>query len=624
MGYDVISRGARERRLTTLAAVVFAMAPLACAQPAYNISTIAGNYTRGFSGDGAAATSAELAGPQALAVDSSGNLYIVDEINSRIRKVTSGGTISTVAGNGTQGYAGDGAAASSAELNAPYAIKVDSAGNLYIADLGNFVVRKVTGTTISTIAGNSQGGYSGDGGPATAAMLNHPSGVALDSAGNLYIAEQLNHRIRKVDASGNITTVAGNGLAGYSGDGGLGIKAQLNAPLGIATDKAGNLYIADSANNVIRMLAPNGIITTIAGNGNGGYSGDNAAATAAKLFRPFDVATDSAGNVYIADYNNQRIREVTVNGVITTIAGGIGAGYTGDGGPATSAALNFPTGVAVDSGGNVYIADSNNNVIRKLTPLAAQPATPVITAVSNASSFGGGSAIAPGSWIEVYGTNLAATMRSWTGADFSGVNAPTSLDGTTITIGGLPAYVDFVSGFQVNVQVPSGVPSGTQPMKISTQAGGTSQAFNVAVNSVQPGLLGPPSFIIGGRQYMAAIFPDGSFVLPPGTFADVNSHRPLPGDTIELFGVGFGPVTPGINAGVVTQQSNTITGGLSSLQVFFNGTPGTVTYAGLAPGSVGLYQINVVVPTISASDQVKLTFTLNGVPSTQSLYTIVL
>ena len=185
MGYDVISRGARERRLTTLAAVVFAMAPLACAQPAYNISTIAGNYTRGFSGDGAAATSAELAGPQALAVDSSGNLYIVDEINSRIRKVTSGGTIrlrSRSNGADAPGVMQAMAPAANArELNAPYAIKVDSAGNLYIADLGNFVVRKVTGTTISTIAGNSQGGYSGDGGPATAAMLNHPSGVALDS-----------------------------------------------------------------------------------------------------------------------------------------------------------------------------------------------------------------------------------------------------------------------------------------------------------------------------------------------------------------------------------------------------------------------------------------------------------
>ena len=619
--YEVLKRWAA-------AGFLGAFAIVACqAQTRYTITTVAGNNTRGFSGDGAAATAAELNGPQAVAVDASGNLYINDEVNSRIRKVTAAGTISTIAGNGAQGYTGDGGAATSAELNSPFGIKVDSAGNVYISDLANFVVREVKGTTISTIAGNNAtAGYAGDGGAATAAALNHPTGLALDAAGNLYIADQLNHRVRKVDTSGNITTVAGNGVAGYSGDGGLGTKAQLNAPFGIALDKAGNLYIADSANNRIRILYANGIISTYAGNGTGGYTGDNGSALAAEIYRPFDVAVDSTGNVFIADYNNNCIREVTVNGSINTIAGGIGSGYSGDGGPALSATLSFPTGVAVDASGNLYVADSNNNVVRKLTPVANQtPAAPSILAVSSASSFGGLNVAAPGSWIEIYGSNLAATMRSWTGADFTGINAPTSLDGTSVKIAGIPAYVDFVSGFQVNAQVPSGVPSGPNSITVTTAAGGTSVTYNVNINPTSPGLLAPSSFIINGRQYVAALFPDGAtFVMPPGTFAGVTSKRPLPGDTIELFGVGFGPVTPSVQAGQVVQQSNTVSGGLGAVQVFFNGTPGTVTYAGLSPGSIGLYQINVVVPSVGASDVVQLTFSLNGVTSAQSLYTIVL
>ncbi|MHB1953016.1 MAG: NHL domain-containing protein [Sulfobacillus sp.] len=352
------------------------------------INTVAGNGASGYSGDGGAATSAELSYPLGVVLDSAGNLYIADTFNNRIRKVTaSTGDISTVAGNGTAGYSGDGGPATSAELDFPFGVVVDSAGNLYIADTYNQRIRKVTATTgvITTVAGNGYGapnscGFSGDGGPATSAELCGTNGVAVDSAGNLYIADTYNNRIRKVTAStGIISTVAGNGTYGYSGDGGPATSAELWAPQGVAVDSAGNLYIADRFNQRIRKVtASTGIITTVAGNGASGYSGDGGPATSAKLAQPFGVAVDSAGNLYIADSYNNRIRKVSaITGVITTVAGNGTYGYAGDNGPATSAELSYPQGVVLDSLGNLYIPDSYNQRIRKVSTNAILPTTPV-------------------------------------------------------------------------------------------------------------------------------------------------------------------------------------------------------------------------------------------------------
>src|SRR5271157_2250007 len=324
------------------------------------ITTVAGNGTHGFSGDGGSATSASI-GAFGVAVDSFGNLYIADRDSNRIRRV-SDGTITTVAGNGTNGFSGDGGPATSAWLYQPHGVLVDSAGNLYIADYCNNRVRKVTGGTITTIAGNGNSGFSGDGGPATSASIFSPSGMAVDSAGNLYIADDGNRRVRKV-TGGTIATIAGNGLYRYSGDGGPSTSASLNSPNGVAVDSAGNLYIADTYNDRIRKVS-GGTITTVAGNGTNGFSGDGGPATSASLFWPYGVAVDSAGNLYIADSGNNRIRKVT-GGTITTVAGG-GSGL-GDGGPATSASLALPYGVAVDSAGNLYIADFGNNRIRKVS-----------------------------------------------------------------------------------------------------------------------------------------------------------------------------------------------------------------------------------------------------------------
>jgi sugar lactone lactonase YvrE len=339
------------------------------------ITTVAGNGTVGYYGDGGAATQAELNSPIGVAVDASGNLFIAEEANNVIRKVGTDGIISTVAGNGADGYSGDGGAATNAELSLPRGVAVDASGNLFIADWWNSRIREVgINGIINTLAGGGTNGL-GDGGLATNAELSVPSGVALDASSNLFIADQGNMRIRKVGADGIITTVAGNGAEGYSGDGGAATNAELDNPVGVAVDASGNLFIVDLLNALIRKVGADGIISTAAGNGAYGYSGDGGPATKAELGGPRGVAVDASGNLFIADQNNERIRKVGTNGIITTVAGNgyinqntrsLAGGYSGDGGAATNAELNNPSGVAVDASRNLFIADAGNSRIRKV------------------------------------------------------------------------------------------------------------------------------------------------------------------------------------------------------------------------------------------------------------------
>ena len=331
------------------------------------IATVAGTGERGFGGDGGPAAKARFRSVSSLAIDGAGNLYIADYWDNRIRRVDTRGIITTVTGTGQEGYSGDGGPAVKARLHGPLGLAVDGSGSLYIADAGNHRVRRVDARgTITTVAGTGKSSYGGDGGPAARAQLSTPIGLAIDGVGNLYIADHHDHRIRRVDTRGTITTVAGTGEKGYGGDGGRAVEAQLDGPLGIAIDGAGNLYITDHYNHRIRRVDTAGIITTVAGDGRRDFGGDGGPAVKAHVSYPNDVALDGAGNLYIADLRNHRIRRVDATGTITSIAGIGNSSYGGDGSPAVEAHLREPADVALDGAGNLYIADSGNHRIRRV------------------------------------------------------------------------------------------------------------------------------------------------------------------------------------------------------------------------------------------------------------------
>jgi sugar lactone lactonase YvrE len=340
---------------------------------AQTITTVAGNGNVGHTGDGFAATSATMFFPWGITVDASNNIFFVDNGNNCIREViASTGMIINIAGTGSADFGGDGGPANSinTKLNSPQAVAVDAIGNIYIADTYNSRIRKIDASTgfINTIAGNGQQGFSGDGGPATAAKLSIPSAVAVDASGNVYIGDFSNYRVRKIDAVTNIiTTIAGTGTVGYTGDGGLATLAKIAQPQSLCIDAAGNIYIA--LDNVVRKIDASGIISTVAGSGASVYNGDGGTALTANINTAKSVTVDAAGNIYIADLGNGRIRKVDVlSGIISTIAGTGINGFNADNIVATSAKINSPYGIAVDVSGNLYIADRSNQRIRKVSP----------------------------------------------------------------------------------------------------------------------------------------------------------------------------------------------------------------------------------------------------------------
>ena len=549
----------------------------------YTIDTFAGGGSS--LGDNGPAAAAQLLAPSGVVVDRAGDLYIADYSNSRVRKVSSG-VITTVAGNGTFGFSGDNGPATSAQLSAPAGVAVDSAGNFYIADYGNSCIRKVSDGVITTVAGNGTPGYSGDNGPATSAQLNGPYGLAVDSAGNLYIADVFNYRIRKV-SNGVITTVAGNGTFGFSGDNGPATSAQLLVARRVALDSVGSLYIADSLNGRIRKVS-NGVITTVAGNGTFGFSGDNGPATSAQLDYPEDVAVDSANNLYIADAGNNRVRRVSI-GTIMTVAGDGAQGFSGDNGPATSAQLDNPMGVSVDSAGDVFIADQDNDRIRM-----AMPTVPNITAVLNAASYSSGG-VSPGEIVSIFGTSIGPANPAYLTLDSTG-KVSTSIGGVTVSFGGHLAPLTYVSSTQINAIVPYEVAGSSSSFAEVMFGGQISNEPSLQLAVTAPG-----------------IFTQNSSGTGPGAILDGDSqlntqqNPAAKGSTIQIFMTGEGLTNPAQATGAVTPENTSGVGPLTpapqlTVSVLIGNHPAQVIWDGEAPYLVaGVLQVDAVVPTTASS-----------------------
>ena len=420
------------------------------------IQTVAGDGYRTALGDGHRATAAILYQPTAVTLDGSGGLYITDTGTNRVRRVAPDGTIGTFAGTGVAGQSPDWVPATQAYLPSPVGLAPGPGGSILIADQTDNRIRMVTfNGLISTFAGNGTPGRGPEGEPPAATDLQDPRGLCADRAGGVYIVDSMNERVLRVFA-GAVTEIAGNGEGGYSGDGGEARFAQINLATACAVDTAGNLYLADTSNNRIRKVTADGLIHTIAGSGQPGYSGDEGPATAARLNAPSGIAVEDDGNVFLADTGNHRIRQITPDGVIHTIAGSGTAGYWGDGGPASGAQLYSPKGLVLDGAGNLYIADTGNNRVRRLLPKAAPPPAPVtappaLSAV-NAGSFAPGP-IAPGEIVILTGTGLGPQTGVASMADASGL-LPTQLGGSAVTFDGVPAPLLYAQYGQINVQAP--------------------------------------------------------------------------------------------------------------------------------------------------------------------------
>jgi len=636
----------RSAMCVTVAAGFLCQSTVALAQQKYIISTIAGTGNPSYAGDSASATSAELNSPFGLAVATDGSLVIADQINNRIRKI-SGGTITTIVGKGFAGMNGDDTTTpADVTMTFPTSVAYDSSGNLFYVPANDHAIFKLgTDGKVSRIAGAGSAGYdanddydpNGDADSdgtinaqdadysATApkdTQLNYPTGFAAASGGVYYIADTKNHRIRKIDAESRVTTVAGTGTAGWSEEGVAGTEADINNPTSVAVDSAGNVYFTDTMNHRVRKLDKDGIVTTVAGRGSAGYSGDLGPATAARLFYPKSIHIGPDGKLYIADTFNSRIRVVAADGTISTIAGNGRFGWYGDGGDARSAELRFPNAMAAASDGKIYISDSQNNRIRLLTPATPDPTEaekPVISlfGISTPEEFGSTAVFSPGSWMEIRGQRLAGEERSWQAGDFVDGMAPNALGGTRVVVDGIDAHVAYVSPEVVRVLMPAGIEPGRREVVVET-ARGRSEPYKVTLTESQPAVNAPRKFKVGGAQYASAVFDDGStYALPESAVTGVNSRPAKPGETITLYGTGFGDVTPNITLGQLVDSENTL---VKRLEVFFGETPAEVRYAGLAKGAVGIYQLSVVVPDGVEGDAVPVTVKLDGEASNQDLH----
>jgi uncharacterized protein (TIGR03437 family) len=521
-----------------------------------SVTSVAGNGTLSYSGDNGPALAAQLNNPQSVAVDAAGNVYIADTANDAVRMVAKSGVITNLIGNGQAGN-------SNTQLNLPQGVAADSAGNVYIADTGNARVLKVSAGAVSTLAGSDQ--------------FFTPAGIAVDSQGNVYIADLNRNVVRKIGVGGGIATVAGNGNAGFSGDGGPASSALLNSPRAVAVDAAGNVYIADTGNFRIRIVTPNGQISTLAGNGIPGFSGDAGPAASAQIGGVISLAVDASGNVYFSD--GTRVRKIFASGFLATIAGTNPSGYSGDGGLASAAQLNNPAGVALDATGNVYVADSGNNAIRLLQPVAGGLS---ISAVVNGAT-GQAGVIAPGEVVTLYGSGMGPAQLVQFSLNSAG-NVGTTLAGTTVFLNGVAAPVLYTSATQVSAVAPFGL-AGSKADVVVTYQGQVSSALTVSVAASAPGI-----FTLNSSGSGAAVAVNQDGVLNDG------GHPAKAGDFVTLYATGAGQTNPPGQDGVPATVPLPIP--VLPVSVTIGGTNAQVQYAGAAPRLVaGMMQVNVFIPT---------------------------
>ena len=574
------------------------------------ISTVAGSSTWGNVED--------------VFVDSAGNIYAADTLQNVVYKIDRLGATTVIAGTkGSPGYSGDGALATTSKLHTPSSAVAAPDGTVYIADYGNDRIRKIgTDGIITTYAGIGRSVTLGDGGPATSAGLASPHTLALDAKGNLFVADSGNYRIRKISPSGTITTVGGTGSRSLSADGGPALVTDMS-PGWIKVAADGTIYYTDDGGGStssgyprVRKISPGGIVTTVAGTGVKGFSGDGGPATSAQLNGAYGLAVDPVGAVYISDGLYARVRTVAVNGIISTYAGTGVEGGSGDGGLAIKATFQTPEGLALDSDGNLYIADAFSKNIRKVS---VQPVPTLSSSNTAVSSFLGKSDFGSNMYVELYGTNLSTTTRTWAGSDFNGPNAPTTLDGVSVTVNNKPAFVYYVSPGQININTPEDTATGPVLIQVHNAAG-FSNTGSANRARLSPTLQSVPAFNIGGKAYVVAQTPDfKSFIGKPGMIQGVPFVAAKPGDTVLIYALGCGPTNPATQAGVVAAQNSPLS---SPYQLKIGGVPATVNFGGLVAGSIGLYQFNVVVPSVASGDQT-IELIVDSVPNAQTLYIVI-
>jgi uncharacterized protein (TIGR03437 family) len=590
----------------------FCLLGFAVALPALTqtVSTVAGSSTWGNVED--------------VFVDSAGNIYAADSLQNVVYKIDRLGATTIIAGTkGSGGYSGDGALATTSKLKGPTSAVAAPDGTLYIADSANNRIRKIgTDGIITTYAGTGLFQiFSGDGGPATSANLNGPHTLALDAQGNLFFTDSGNYRIRKISPSGVINTVGGTGRPTLSADGGPALVTDMS-PGWIKVTADGTIYYTDDGTTSragyprVRKIAPNGTVTTIAGTGVKGFTGDGGPATSAQLDFAYGVAVDPVGALYISDGTGARVRKVDVNGIIKTFAGTGVNGSSGDGEPALSATFQEPEGLALDSDGNLYIADAFDKKIRKVS---SGPAPAISSTNTVVPSFLGKADFGSNMYAEIYGTNLSTTTRTWAGSDFNGANAPTSLDGVSVAVNNRPAFVYYVSPGQVNINTPEDAATGPVLIQVHN-AFGFSNTGTANRARLSPTLQSVPAFSAGGKAYVVAQTPDfTSFIGRPGMIPGVNFVAAKPGDTVLIYALGCGPTNPPTQAGVVAVQNSALA---LPYQLNIGGAPAAVNFAGMVAGSIGLYQFNVVIPNVASGDQT-IELIVDGVPNAQNLYIVI-